>query len=148
MFKEFKEFIKRGSVVDMAVGIIIGTAFGAIVQSLVADIIMPPLGILIGKVDFTDLFVVLKQGVPGGPYLSLEHASAAGAVTINYGRFVNTIVRFLILAFAVYVVVKNVNRMRKKEVEEAAPVTKECPCCFSTIPLKAIKCPYCTADLE
>ena len=133
MFKEFKDFIKRGSVVDMGVGIIIGTAFGAIIQSLVADIIMPPLGLLIGKVDFTDLFVVLKQGVMGGPYLSLEQASAAGAVTINYGRFVNTIVRFLILAFVVYVVVKNVNRMRKKEVEETAPVTKECPCCTADL---------------
>ena len=148
MFKEFKEFIKRGSVVDMAVGIIIGTAFGAIVQSLVADIIMPPLGLLIGKVDFTDLFVVLKQGVPGGPYLSLEQASAAGAVTVNYGRFVNTIVRFLILAFTVYIVVRNVNRMRVREAEDKAPVTKECPCCFSTIPIKAVKCPYCTADLK
>lgn len=148
MFNEFREFIKRGNVIDMAVGIIIGTAFGAIVQSLVIDIIMPPLGLLIGKVDFTDFFIVLKQGDPIGPYLSIEQASASGAVTINYGRFINTILRFLILAFAVFIVVRNVNRLKRREEVTVAPSTKECPYCCSTIPVNAVKCPHCTSDLS
>jgi large conductance mechanosensitive channel len=148
MFAEFREFVKRGSVVDMAVGIIIGTAFGSIAQSLVADIIMPPLGLLISNVDFTDLFIVLKQGAPTGPYLSLERAAAAGAVTINYGKFVNTIVRFVILAFVIFIFVRKVNRIRRKEEAVSVPETRECPYCLSNIPLHASKCPFCTAYVD
>jgi large conductance mechanosensitive channel len=119
MFKEFREFAMRGNVMDMAVGIIIGAAFGAIVSSLVSDIIMPPIGLLIGNIDFTDLFVVLKQGSSPGPYLSLAAAQEAGAVTLNYGVFVNRVVSFLIVAFAVFLLVKGMNRLRRKE--EAKP---------------------------
>ena len=119
MFKEFKQFAMRGNVVDMAVGIIIGAAFGAIVTSLVSDIIMPPLGLLLGNIDFTDLFVVLKPGSSPGPYLSLAAAQGAGAVTLNYGQFVNRVLSFLIVAFAVFLLVRGMNKMRRKE--EAGP---------------------------
>ena len=151
MTKEFKEFAIKGNVVDMAVGIIIGAAFGTIVKSLVADVIMPPIGLLLGNVDFANLFVVLKQGTPPGPYSALADASTAGAVTLNYGMFVNTIVSFLIVAFAVFVLVKNINRLkRKEEAPEVAPVptTKECPHCYSVIPIKAVRCPHCTSALQ
>jgi large conductance mechanosensitive channel len=121
MFKEFREFAMRGNVVDMAVGIIIGGAFGLIVSSLVADIIMPPIGFLLGNVDFTDLFMILKEGTPPGPYASLEAAKAAGAVTINYGMFINKIVSFLIVAFAVFLLIKSINTMKKAEAAPAAP---------------------------
>jgi len=147
MFKEFKEFAMRGNVVDMAVGIIIGAAFGTIVKSLVSDVIMPPIGLLLGNVDFTNLFVVLKAGATAGPYASLADAQAAGAVTINYGFFINTIISFLIVAFAVFMIIKQMNRM-KKEAPAAAPSTKECPFCLSAVPLKAIRCPFCTSDLK
>ena len=147
MFKEFKEFAMRGNVVDMAVGIIIGAAFGTIVKSLVSDVIMPPIGLLLGNVDFTNLFVVLKAGATAGPYASLADAQAAGAVTINYGFFINTIISFLIVAFAVFMIIKQMNRM-KKEAPAAAPSTKECPFCLSAVPLKATRCPYCTSDLK
>ena len=149
MFKEFKEFALKGSVVDMAVGIIIGAAFGTIVNSLVADIIMPPIGLILGKVDFSSLFIVLKEGKITGPYESLAAAKAAGAVTVNYGAFINTIVSFLIVAFAVFFLIRNINRLqRQKEAPPAAPATKECPYCFSVIPIQATRCAHCTADIK
>jgi large conductance mechanosensitive channel len=147
MFKEFKEFAMRGNVVDMAVGIIIGAAFGTIVKSLVSDVIMPPIGLLLGNVDFSNLFVVLKAGATAGPYASLADAQAAGAVTINYGFFINTIISFIIVAFAVFMIIRQMNRM-KKEAPAAAPSTKECPFCLSAVPLKATRCPFCTSDLK
>jgi len=149
MFKEFKEFALKGNVVDMAVGIIIGAAFGTIVNSLVADIIMPPIGLILGKVDFSSLFMVLKEGKVIGPYESLATAKAAGAVTVNYGAFINTIVSFLIVAFAVFLLIRNINRLREeKEAPPAAPTTKECPFCFSVIPLKATRCAHCTSEIK
>ncbi|MEW5796234.1 MAG: large conductance mechanosensitive channel protein MscL [Candidatus Zixiibacteriota bacterium] len=148
MAKEFREFAVKGNVVDMAVGIIIGAAFGAIVRSLVDDVIMPPIGLLLGNVDFSNLFIVLKHGTTAGPFASLADAKAAGAVTLNYGMFINTVISFLIVAFAVFILVKNVNRMkREKEVAPAAPTTKECPHCFSTIHIKAVRCPNCTSSV-
>ena len=154
MLKEFRQFIMRGNVVDMAVGIIIGVAFGAIVTSLVSDVIMPPIGLLVGDVDFTNLFAVLKNGSPAGPYASLADAKATGAVTINYGVFVIAIISFIIIAFAVFIIVRYVNRLRyqmdrqKEEAAQAEPTTKECPYCLSSIPLKASRCPQCTSQLE
>ncbi|MBN1886122.1 MAG: large conductance mechanosensitive channel protein MscL [Candidatus Krumholzibacteriota bacterium] len=148
MFKEFKEFAMRGNVVDMAVGIIIGAAFGTIVKSLVADVIMPPIGLLLGNVDFANLFLVLRAGATAGPYASLADAQTAGAVTINYGVFINTIISFLIVAFAVFLVIRNLNRLKRtEEAQPAEPTTKECPRCFSTVPIKASRCPFCTSDL-
>jgi large conductance mechanosensitive channel len=148
MLKEFKEFAMRGNVVDMAVGIIIGAAFGAIVKSLVDNVIMPPIGLLLGSVDFSDLFITLKEGATAGPYLTLAAAKEAGAVTLGYGAFFNTIISFLIVAFSVFLLVKGMNKMKKeKEAPAAAPTTKECPYCFSMIPIKATKCPFCTSDL-
>jgi large conductance mechanosensitive channel len=149
MMKEFKEFAVRGNVVDMAVGIIIGAAFGTIVKSLVADVIMPPIGLALGNVDFANLFAVLKQGTPAGPYASLADAQAAGAVSINYGTFFNTIISFVIIAFAVFLMIRNINKM-KREAEEppAEPTTKECPHCFSTIAIKATRCAFCTSELK
>jgi large conductance mechanosensitive channel len=148
MLKEFKEFAMRGNVVDMAVGIIIGGAFGTIVKSLVADVLMPPLGLLIGGVDFADFFLVLKAGAKAGPYASLADAQAAGAVTMNYGVFVNSVISFLIVAFAVFLLIKAINRLRREEEAPAPePTTKECPYCFSTIPIKATRCPNCTSEL-
>ena len=149
MFKEFKEFAMRGNVVDMAVGIIMGAAFGTIVKSLVSDVIMPPIGLLLGGVDFSDLFVVLKQGAEAGPFASLAEAQKAGAVTINYGTFINTVISFLIVALAVFLLVKGLNSLkRKKEAPAVEPTTKECPHCFSTIPIKATRCGFCTSDLQ
>jgi len=147
VFKEFKEFAMKGNVVDMAVGIIIGAAFGAIVKSLVSDIIMPPIGLILGDVDFSGLFVVLRDGAQAGPYLSLEMAQKAGAVTWNYGAFINTVVSFLIVAFSVFMLIKGMNQLRRKQ-EAAPPSTKECPHCLSTIPVKATKCAFCTAALD
>lgn len=149
MLKEFKEFALRGNVVDMAVGIIIGAAFGTIVNSLVSDILMPPIGIISGNVDFSSLFIVLKEGKIPGPYISPAAAKAAGAVTINYGIFVNTIISFLIVAFAVFLLVRNINKLKRQE--EAPPTvvtTKECPYCLSIIPIKAIRCAHCTSELK
>jgi large conductance mechanosensitive channel len=149
MFKEFKEFAMRGNVVDMAVGIIIGAAFGTIVSSLVADIIMPPIGLLLGNVDFTNLFAVLREGTAAGPYASLAIAKAAGAVTLNYGVFINTIISFLIVAFAVFLMIRSLNKLkRQQEAPAAAPTTKECPFCISAIPIKASRCPHCTSELK
>jgi large conductance mechanosensitive channel len=149
MFKEFKEFAVRGSVVDMAVGIIVGAAFGSIVTSLVSDVIMPPIGLLLGKVDFSNLFVVLRSGATPGPYETVAAARQAGAVTLNYGLFVNTVISFLIIAFAVFLVIKQINRLKRKaEAPAAEPTTKTCPFCFSTIPVKATRCPHCTSPLK
>jgi large conductance mechanosensitive channel len=140
MFKEFKEFAMRGNVVDMAVGIIIGAAFGSIVKSLVADVIMPPIGLLLGNVDFSNLFAVIKQGSVAGTFATVAEAQKAGAVTINYGMFINTVISFLIVAFAVFLLVKGLNSMKE-------PTTKECPHCFSEIPIKATRCGFCTSEL-
>jgi large conductance mechanosensitive channel len=149
MLKEFKEFAMRGNVVDMAVGIIIGAAFGTIVKSLVADIIMPPIGLLLGNVDFSNLFAVLKAGTVAAPYASLAEAQAAGAVTVNYGAFINTIISFLIVAIAVFLMIKSMNTLkRKKEEAPAAPTTKDCPFCATAIPIKATRCPHCTSQLK
>ena len=146
MLKEFKEFAMRGNVVDMAVGIIIGAAFGSIVQSLVADVIMPPIGLILGNVDFSNLFVVLKEGAAAAaPYASLAEAQKAGAVTVNYGKFLNSVVSFIIVAFAVFMLIRALNRLKKQE--EAKPTTKECPQCFSKIAIKAKRCPHCTSQL-
>jgi large conductance mechanosensitive channel len=148
MFKEFKEFAMRGNVVDMAVGIVIGAAFGGIVNSFVSDVIMPPVGLFLGSVDFSSLFLVLKEGKVAGPYESLAVANAAGAVTLNYGVFFNTIISFLIITFAVFLLIRNINRMKKKEEAPAVPATKECPYCLSAVPLKAVRCPHCTSELK
>jgi len=146
MIKEFKEFAVKGNVIDMAVGIIIGAAFGTIVTSLVADVIMPPIGLLLGSVDFSNLFVVLKEGATAGPFLTLAEAKKAGAVTINYGQFFNTIISFLIVAFAIFLVIRGINKLKRKE--EVKPATKDCPLCLSSIPVKATRCAHCTADLK
>jgi len=149
MFKEFKEFAMRGNVIDMAVGIVIGAAFGTIVKSLVSDIIMPPIGLLLGKVDFANLFAVLKQGeAVAGPYASLADAQAAGAVTINYGVFINTIISFIIVAFAIFLIIRKINELKKQEeAPPAEPTTKDCPFCLTSIPIKATRCPHCTSQL-
>ncbi len=149
MFKEFREFAMRGNVVDMAVGIIIGAAFGTIVTSLVNDVIMPPIGMILGNVDFSNLFIVLKEGKTPGPYLTLASAKAASAVSLNYGVFFNAIVSFLIVAWAMFILIKNINRLRKKEeVAPAAPTKKNCLYCFSSIPIQATRCPACTSELK
>ena len=149
MFKEFKEFAVRGNVIDMAVGVIVGGAFGTIVKSLVDDVIMPPIGLLIGGIDFSNLFATLKMGNPPGPYLALADAKTAGAVTINYGLFVNGVISFLIVAFAVFLLVRSVNALRRRleAGEEPLPATKDCPFCASAIPVKAKRCPHCTSQL-
>jgi large conductance mechanosensitive channel len=149
MLKEFKEFAMRGNVVDMAVGIVIGAAFGAIVTSFVSDIIMPPIGLMLGNVDFSNLFAVIKEGEVAGPYATPAAAKAAGAVTINYGLFFKTIISFLIIAFSVFLLIRNINRMkRKEEAPPPAPSTKECPYCLSVIPVKAVRCAHCTSELK
>jgi large conductance mechanosensitive channel len=152
MIKDFKAFIMKGNVVDMAVGIIIGIAFGLVIASLVKDVIMPPIGLALGNVDFQNLFVVLKNGATPGPYHSLAAAQAAGAVTINYGVFINTIINFLIIAAVLFFfVVRPIARSaaRKTAAEPAAaPVSKECPYCSTNIPIKATRCPNCTSQLS
>jgi len=148
MLKEFKEFAMRGNVIDMAVGIIIGAAFGTIVNSLVQDVIMPPIGLLLGNVDFSNLFAVLKEGKVAGPYASMAAAKSAGAVTINFGVFINTIISFIIVAFAVFLLVRTINKLRREEAPPPAPTTKECAYCFSKIPIKATRCPNCTSELK
>jgi large conductance mechanosensitive channel len=146
MLQEFKSFAMRGNVVDMAVGIIIGGAFGTIVKSLVSDVIMPPIGLLLGGVDFSDLFITLKDGSSAGPYATIASAQEAGAVTIGYGLFINSVISFLIVAFAVFLLIKSINKLQKQEAA-AEPTTKECGFCFSSIPLKASRCPHCTSEL-
>ncbi|MGC7872008.1 large conductance mechanosensitive channel protein MscL [Desulfosporosinus sp. FKB] len=145
MWKEFKEFSLKGNVIDLAIGVIIGGAFGKIVTSLVSDIIMPLLGILLGKVDFSNLFIVLGSG----HYKTLVEAKNAGVATINYGTFINNVINFLIIAFSIFIVIKQVNRFtKKKEVEDEPSKTKTCPYCITEINLKATRCPHCTAILN
>lgn len=143
MFKEFKEFAMRGSVVDLAVGVIIGAAFGKIVTSFVNDIIMPPIGLVLGKVDFSNLFLNLS----GKDYATLAEAKAAGAVTINYGAFLNTVIDFIIVAFVIFLIIRQINRLKREE-PPAAPDKKDCPYCFTVIPIKATRCPHCTAEIK
>ena len=143
MFKEFKDFIRRGNVMDLAIGFIMGAAFGKIVSSLINDVIMPPIGLLFGKVDFSNLYFNLS----GKTYVSLAEAKAAGAATINVGLFLNTLIEFLVLALVVFFMVKWVNAFRRRPAP-AEPTTKECPLCFSAIPLKATRCPHCTSDVK
>ncbi|MGE5365343.1 MAG: large-conductance mechanosensitive channel protein MscL [Bacteroidota bacterium] len=155
MLKEFKEFAFKGNMIDMAVGIIIGGAFGTIVQSLVNDIIMPPIGLVLGNMDFRDLFVVLRSGTGPEPYANLAAAKSAGAVTFNYGMFINNLVAFLIVAFSVFMLIKMLKSLETlsngKAKQEAAaktePVVKQCPYCLSTIDIKATRCAYCTSEL-
>jgi large conductance mechanosensitive channel len=148
MLEEFKKFIMRGNVLDLAVGVIIGGAFGAIISSLVADIIMPPIGLLLGRVDFANLLIVLKHGDPTGPYASLAAAQEAGAVTMNYGLFINTIINFVIIALAIFLIIRAANKLqREEEAPPAEPTTKECPYCATTIPIQATRCPHCTSEL-
>lgn len=155
MISEFKKFAMRGNVIDMAVGIIIGAAFGKIVDSLVKDILMPPLGILLGKIDFTNMFIVLKDGTGAlPPYASLDAAKNAGAITLNIGMFLNNVISFIIVAFAVFLLIKAVNKLQEKmDKDDAAqevktPTVKNCPYCCSSIPVAAIRCPNCTSELE
>jgi len=148
MLRDFKEFAMRGNVVDMAVGIIIGGAFGTIVKSLVDDVLMPPIGLLLGGVDFSNLFAILKEGTTPAPYAVLADAKAAGAVSINYGVFLNSVISFLIVVFAVFLLIRGINAMRRREDTTPAPVTtKECQYCTSSIPIKATRCPQCTSQL-
>ena len=148
MLEEFKKFAMRGNVVDMAVGIIIGGAFGTIVKSLVADVIMPPVGLLLGGVDFTDLFLTLKEGATAGPYATLAMAQEAGAVTISYGIFINSVISFLIVAFAVFLLIRGINNLQaEEEAAEAEPTEKDCPYCLSSIAIEATRCPNCTSEV-
>ncbi len=149
MLKEFKEFAMRGNVIDMAVGIIIGAAFGPIVKSLVDHVIMPPIGLLLGDVDFSNLFILLKEGATAGPYASLAAAQEAGAVMISYGILINAIINFLIVAFAIFLLIRGINRMEKEEEAPAPaePTTRDCPHCLSEIPINASRCGHCTSNL-
>jgi len=145
MLKEFKEFAMRGNVLDMAIGIIIGAAFGKIISSLVGDVLMPPIGLLLGKLDFSSLFINLS----GQGYASMADAKAAGAATINYGIFINTVIDFVIVAFVIFLLIRQVNRLKRQpEPAPAVPTTKECPYCLSVIPIKATRCPNCTSELQ
>lgn len=147
MLKEFKEFAVKGNAVDLAIGVIIGAAFGKVVSTLVSDILMPPLGLIMGKVDFSNLFISLT----GQQFATLAEAKAAGAPTINYGIFINTIIDFLLVAFAVFLLVKQINRLKREAPAEApveAPTTKACPHCCSQVPLAATRCPFCTSQLQ
>jgi large conductance mechanosensitive channel len=143
MFKEFKEFVMRGNVMDLAIGIIIGAAFGKIVTSFVSDVLMPPIGLLLGKVDFSNLYFNLS----GGHYDTLQAAKDAGAATINYGVFLAAVIDFLIVAFVIFILIKQINRMKRKP-EEPEAIIQECPYCLSSIPIKATRCPHCTSELK
>ena len=147
MWQEFKAFVMRGNVMDLAVGVIIGAAFGAVIKSLVDDVIMPPIGLATGGVDFADKYALLKEGTTAGPYASLAAAKAAGAVTLNYGAFINTLITFLIVALAVFVLVRAINRLYKRPAE-ATPETRPCPFCTMTIAIAATRCPNCTSELR
>jgi len=150
MLTDFKAFIMKGNVVDMAVGIIIGAAFGSIVSSIVKDVIMPPIGLVLGNIDFSNLAAVIKQGSTAGPYASLAAAQAAGAVTINYGLFINTIINFLIIAAVVFfLIIRPLTKLQTltKAATPAAPTSKDCPYCATAIPIKATRCPNCTSEL-
>ena len=145
MIKEFKEFIMKGNVLDLAVGVIIGGAFGKIISSLVTDVLMPPIGMLLGKVDFSNLYINFS----GGSYSSLAEAQQAGAATLNYGLFLNNVINFLIIALVIFIIIKQVNRLQKPAVQPAAePTTKECPYCKTSIAIKATRCPNCTSQLQ
>jgi len=145
MLKEFKEFAMRGNVLDMAIGIIIGAAFGKIITSLVGDVLMPPIGLLLGKLDFSNLFINLS----GQHFASLTDAKAAGVATINYGMFFNTIIDFIIVAFVIFLLIRQVNKLKRQpEPALSVPTTKECPFCLSVIPIKATRCPHCTSELR
>ena len=150
MFKEFKEFAMRGNVIDMAIGIIIGGAFGPIVGSMVNDILMPPIGLAMGNVDFANLYILLKEGSKAAaPYAALADAKAAGAVTINYGLFINSVISFIIVAFCVFMMIRTMNRLKREEAAPPAePTTRDCPFCCSAIPLKASRCPSCTSEVK
>jgi large conductance mechanosensitive channel len=148
MLREFKAFVLRGNVLDLAVGIIIGGAFGTIVKSLVDDVLMPPIGLALGNVDFANLFLLLQPGTKAAPpYATVAEANAAGAVTINYGQFINNVVAFIIVAFAVFLIVRAANRLQPQEAA-AAPSTKVCPYCRMAIPIEATRCPHCTTELR
>jgi len=147
MFKEFREFAIKGSMIDMAVGIIIGGAFGSIVKSLVSDVVMPPIGLLLGNVDFSNLFIVLQKGAQNvGPYLSVADAQNAGAVTLNIGLFMNSVISFFIVAICVFILVRSINKL-KNQIIPSSPATKTCPHCYSTIDIQATRCPQCTSSL-
>lgn len=153
MFKEFREFAIKGNAVDMAVGIIIGAAFGAIVNSLVADIITPPIALIMGSVDFSNQFFILKDTNGTGIYHTLAEAKKAGAVTLNYGLFLNVLINFIIVAFATFFLVRTINKLRRqieenKSVEQAQPTTKTCPYCKSEVHIEAVKCPHCTSAIQ
>lgn len=149
MIKAFKEFAMRGNVIDMAVGIILGSAFGNIIKSLVDDILMPPIGLLLGGVDFSNFFLILKEGTPPQPYSSIAAAQEAGAVTINWGIFINTVISFLIIASAVFLIIQSINKLKKEEIPAPIkPITKACPFCTNDIPINATRCPYCTSELQ
>ena len=149
MFSEFKKFVMRGNVIDMAVGIIIGGAFTKIVNSMVADIMMPPLGLLLGKVDFSNWFVVIKQGTTAGPYTTMAAAQAAGATTLNLGLFLNAIISFIIVAFCIFLLIKGINKLNSpKEAPVVQVTTKKCPYCCSEIALEATRCPHCTSEIK
>ncbi|MBN1189848.1 MAG: large conductance mechanosensitive channel protein MscL [Dehalococcoidales bacterium] len=154
MLKDFKAFITKGNMVDMAIGIIIGIAFGLIINSLVKDIIMPPIGLALGDTDFQNLFAVLKEGTIPGPYISLAAAQEAGAVTINYGIFVNTLINFIIIAAVLFFFIvrpiaqMNARKAAKEAAAPAAPTTKECPFCHTSIPIQATRCPNCTSEIK
>ena len=144
--KEFKEFAVKGNAIDLAVGVVIGGAFGKIVTSLVDDVIMPPIGMITGKIDFANLYFLLHQGNPAGPYASAAEAKKAGAIALTYGNFINNVVIFFIVAFAVFMMVKSINKLKRQE--EAAPTTRTCPYCQSAIALAATRCAFCTSDLK
>ena len=143
MLKEFKEFAMRGNVLDLAIAVIIGGAFGKIVSSFVEDVLLPPLGLLLGKVDFSNLFLNLSATA----YATIAEAKKAGAPTLNYGLFLNNVVNFLIVAFAIFLLIQQVNRLQKQPAPAGPPTTKDCPYCLATIPLKATRCPQCTSQL-
>ena len=153
MLTEFRDFAVKGNVIDLAVAVVMGGAFGAIVNSIVKDIIMPPIGLLLGGVDFTNLYLTIKQGDPAGPYAALTNAQEAGAVTINYGVFFSALVTFVIIAFVMFLLVKSIGKMQKAMKKDEAvlpedPTTKECPFCCTEISIKATRCPHCTSHLE
>ncbi len=148
MFKEFKEFAVKGNAIDLAVGVIIGAAFGSIVTSLVKDILMPPISLLTGGLDFSNKFLILREATQGGgPFQTPAEAVKAGAITWNYGNFVTLVINFLIVAFCIFLVIRALNKM-KKPTPKSDPVVKDCPFCASSIPIKATRCPLCTSDLS
>jgi large conductance mechanosensitive channel len=148
MFREFKKFAIKGSVIDLAIGIIIGSAFGNLVKSLVDDLIMPPVGLLLNGVDFSNIFIILKEGVSPKPYASLSIAQETGAVTMNIGVFINTLISFFIVSFVVFLLVKAVNKVRREDEEPKPPATKKCPLCFSEVHAEAVRCPHCTSEIQ